>query len=267
MATTQTRHREPATVRIAMWSSRHRWPVAAAGSSPRSACSSSAASRGGIRADDPNGNPNQAQTESAKAYAVFDRAARGRRPRTSRSSSRHPKLQGHRPGVRGVRRQADRHARGPDGHRGRRDRPGVRRASGSGAAPPQAGLGRPGPEPPSGSSRRSTATRRRSTRHLVPVRAAIARIEADDGRASTSTPQPDADERGHHEPDQQQPRPDVRHDRPDVHHPADHVRRVRGRRSCRSSWRSPRCSRRSASSASSARSSRRPARTRPSWSC
>ena len=37
---------------------------------------------GGIRADDPNGNPNQAQTESAKAYAVFDAGGKARRPRT-----------------------------------------------------------------------------------------------------------------------------------------------------------------------------------------
>jgi len=64
--------REPATVRVAMWSSRHRWPVFAGWFVFTIGLFVVSLAMGGIRADDPNGNPNQAQTESAKAYAVFD---------------------------------------------------------------------------------------------------------------------------------------------------------------------------------------------------
>ena len=64
--------REPATVRVAMWSSRHRWPVAAGWFIATIGLFVLSQALGGIKADDPNGNPNQAQTESAKAYAVFD---------------------------------------------------------------------------------------------------------------------------------------------------------------------------------------------------
>ena len=63
--------REPATVRIAMWSSRHRWPVFAGWFIATIGLFVLSQATGGIRTDDPNGNPNQAQTESAKAYAVF----------------------------------------------------------------------------------------------------------------------------------------------------------------------------------------------------
>ena len=64
--------REPATVRVAMWSSRHRWPVFAGWFIFTIGLFVASQSMGGIKADDPNGNPNQAQTESATAYAVFD---------------------------------------------------------------------------------------------------------------------------------------------------------------------------------------------------
>jgi RND superfamily putative drug exporter len=68
---------EPATVRIAMWTSRHRWPVAIVWFVATIGLFVLSQSMGGIRTDDPNGNPNQAQTESAKAYAVFDAAGSG----------------------------------------------------------------------------------------------------------------------------------------------------------------------------------------------
>ncbi len=67
--------REPATVRVAMWSSRHRWPVAAAWFVATIGLFVLNVLLGGIRSEDPNGNPNQGQTESAKAYAVFDGGA------------------------------------------------------------------------------------------------------------------------------------------------------------------------------------------------
>ena len=67
--------REPATVRIAMWSSRHRWPVFGGWFLGTIGLFVLSLAFGGIRADDPNGNPNAVQTESAKAYAVFGEGA------------------------------------------------------------------------------------------------------------------------------------------------------------------------------------------------
>ena len=62
---------EPATVRIAMWSSRHRWPVFAAWFALTIGLFVLSEALGGIKTDDPNGNPNQASTESAKASVVL----------------------------------------------------------------------------------------------------------------------------------------------------------------------------------------------------
>jgi RND superfamily putative drug exporter len=58
-----------------MWSSRHRWPVAAGWFVATIALFLASTFAGGIRAEDPNGNQNEAQTESAKAYAVFGQGA------------------------------------------------------------------------------------------------------------------------------------------------------------------------------------------------
>ena len=60
-----------------MWSSRHRWPVAAGWLIGTIGVFVLSIALGGTRADDPNGNPNQAQTESAKAYAAFDSGGGG----------------------------------------------------------------------------------------------------------------------------------------------------------------------------------------------
>src|SRR6476620_6778506 len=68
---------EPATVRVAMWSSRHRWPVAAAWLLFTIGLFVLSQATGGIRTDDPNGNPNAAQTESAKGFAAFQGAGSG----------------------------------------------------------------------------------------------------------------------------------------------------------------------------------------------
>ncbi len=68
---------EPATVRIAMWSSRHRWPVAAGWFVATIGLFVLSLALGGIRADNPNGNPNEAETESAKAYGVFNASGTG----------------------------------------------------------------------------------------------------------------------------------------------------------------------------------------------
>ena len=69
--------REPATVRAAMWSSRHRWPVAAGWFLATIGVFLLSLALGGIRTDDPNGSPDDVQTESAKAYAVFNAGGSG----------------------------------------------------------------------------------------------------------------------------------------------------------------------------------------------
>jgi putative drug exporter of the RND superfamily len=70
--------REPATVRVAMWSADHRWFVVVAWFVATIGLFVLSAATGGIRTDDPNGNPNAAQTESAKAYAVFKAGGQAR---------------------------------------------------------------------------------------------------------------------------------------------------------------------------------------------
>jgi RND superfamily putative drug exporter len=60
-----------------MWSARHRWPVAAAWFLATIGLFVLSTALGGIKTDDPNGNPNQAQTESAKALALFDQGGTG----------------------------------------------------------------------------------------------------------------------------------------------------------------------------------------------
>jgi putative drug exporter of the RND superfamily len=54
-----------------MWSARHRWLVVAGWFVATIGLFVLSQSLGGIRTDDPNGNPNAAQTESATGYAVF----------------------------------------------------------------------------------------------------------------------------------------------------------------------------------------------------
>lgn len=68
---------EPATIRVAMWSSRHRLLVAVAWFAATIGLFVASLAIGGIRTDNPNGNPNDVQTESAKAYEVFDAGGSG----------------------------------------------------------------------------------------------------------------------------------------------------------------------------------------------
>ena len=75
MSTSQPSHsagREPATVRIAMWSARHRWPVAALWFVATIGLLVVSLSMGGIDAADANGNPNERQLEASEAYDVFN---------------------------------------------------------------------------------------------------------------------------------------------------------------------------------------------------
>ncbi|MEO8437152.1 MAG: MMPL family transporter [Chloroflexota bacterium] len=64
--------REPATVRIAMWSARHRWPVAAAWFVATIGLLVVSLSMGGINAADANANPNERKLEASEAYDVFN---------------------------------------------------------------------------------------------------------------------------------------------------------------------------------------------------
>ena len=54
-----------------MWSARHRWLVAAGWFLATIGVFLLSQSMGGIRTEDPNTNPNAAQTEAARGYAVF----------------------------------------------------------------------------------------------------------------------------------------------------------------------------------------------------
>ena len=64
--------REPATVRIAMWSARHRWPVVGLWFAASIGLFVASLSMGGINAGDANGNPNDKQLEASEAYDVFN---------------------------------------------------------------------------------------------------------------------------------------------------------------------------------------------------
>jgi uncharacterized membrane protein YdfJ with MMPL/SSD domain len=72
--TTPSQHsgREPATVRIAMWSARHRWPVAALWFVATIGLFMTSLSMGGINASDANANPNERRLEASEAYDVFN---------------------------------------------------------------------------------------------------------------------------------------------------------------------------------------------------
>jgi RND superfamily putative drug exporter len=64
--------REPATVRIAMWSARHRWPVVALWFVVTIGLLAVSLSMGGIKAADANADPNQRTLEASEAYDVFN---------------------------------------------------------------------------------------------------------------------------------------------------------------------------------------------------
>jgi len=64
--------REPATVRIAMWSARHRWPVVALWFIATIGLFGASIAVGGINAEDASGGPNQRKIEASDAYDVFN---------------------------------------------------------------------------------------------------------------------------------------------------------------------------------------------------
>jgi len=64
--------REPATVRIAMWSAHHRWPVVALWFLATIGLFGTSIALGGIKAEDASGGPNQRPIEASGAYDVFN---------------------------------------------------------------------------------------------------------------------------------------------------------------------------------------------------
>jgi putative drug exporter of the RND superfamily len=64
--------REPATVRVAMWSARHRWPVTVAWFVVTIGIFVLSGQMGGIRSLEASGNPNEDRVEAQKAYDVFN---------------------------------------------------------------------------------------------------------------------------------------------------------------------------------------------------
>ncbi len=63
---------EPATVRVAMWSARHRWLVVGVWFAATIGLFIGSLAIGGIDAGDPNGDPNDQQLEASEAYDVFN---------------------------------------------------------------------------------------------------------------------------------------------------------------------------------------------------
>jgi len=64
--------REPATVRVAMWSARHRWPVTVLWFVVTIGIFVLSGQMGGIRSLEASGNPNEDTVEAQKAYDVFN---------------------------------------------------------------------------------------------------------------------------------------------------------------------------------------------------
>src|SRR6478736_4082197 len=178
MTDTTDRRREPATVRVAMWSSRHRWPVAAAWFVGTIALFILSGLAGGIKAEDPNGSPNQAQTESAKAYAVFNQGGTGTPSEDVILVVTHPQLKATDPAFGAFVTKAVGTLKGLSVTDGGQSVPVFATVADPASAPPQAGL-----VAPDLSAVRIVGTidgeGETVDLHLVPVRAAIASIEAD----------------------------------------------------------------------------------------
>ena len=64
--------REPATVRVAMWSARHRWPVVILWFAATIGLFVASLAMGGIDAGEVNADPNDRQLEASEAYDVFN---------------------------------------------------------------------------------------------------------------------------------------------------------------------------------------------------
>ena len=254
--------REPATVRIAMWSARHRWPVAALWFVATIGLFAISLSMGGINASDANANPNEQQIEASKAYDVFNAGGTndpfeqvivvvGGAPGATADPAFKTAVGDLVTALHGVRRPARRR---PDADLQPARRP-VRGAA----------VGRPR------LARRVDRPDRRSDRwRQGPGHATHRACPADprrrpDGQSRPCHPrhQQHVHQRRHQRAHQQRPRLDpVADDPADVHHPAVRVRGDRRLDRAAGPGDHARSSPRSGSSASTARSSGRSARTR-----
>ncbi len=172
--------REPTTVRVAMWSSRHRWPVFAGWFIAMIGLFMVSQAMGGIRADDPNGNPNQAQTESSRAYAVFSVGGNVTPSEDVTVVISHPSLHVTDPAYQAFVDQTVAGLKGLTISDGGTTVPAFDDVQDPMTSPPQMGLVSPG-----GSAvriiGRITGDQAVVDRHLVPVRPAIANLEAASG--------------------------------------------------------------------------------------
>jgi len=170
--------REPATVRVAMWSSRHRWPVFAGWFIATIGLFVLSQAIGGIKTDDPNGNPNQAQTESAKAYAVFDAGGTNTPTEDLTIVITHPTLKVIDPAYQTYVAGIANKLKGLTVNDGGATVPVFDQVQDPTTAPPTAGL-----VSPDGTTvrvtGRITGDQAKVERYLVPVREAIAAIETD----------------------------------------------------------------------------------------
>ena len=175
-----TLNREPATVRVAMWSARHRWPVVGLWFVATIGVFVLSAALGGIRADDPNGNPNQVQTESAKAYSVFDAGGKGTPSEDVIVVVTHPSLHVTDPDFRAFVAQAVQQLTALTVSQAGGTVPAFDQVQDPTTAPPQAGL-----VSPDGTAvrivGRINGDQATIEQHVVPVRQAINSIEADTG--------------------------------------------------------------------------------------
>ncbi len=173
-----TTSREPATVRVAMWSSRHRWPVFAGWFIATIGLFVLSQAMGGINAEDPNGNPNQAQTESAKAYAVFGAGGESTPTEDVTLVITHPSLKATDPAYQAFVAGIVTRFKGLTVDENGATVPAFGEVQDPATAPPTAGL----VSSDLSSARvvgRITGDQATVERHLVPVRQAIEAIEAD----------------------------------------------------------------------------------------
>ncbi|HYM84192.1 MAG TPA: MMPL family transporter, partial [Candidatus Dormibacteraeota bacterium] len=160
-----------------MWSARHRWLVVAGWFVATIGLFALSGSIGGIRTDDPNGNPNAAQTESAKGYAVFAAGGSGAPSEQVIVVVTHPTLKVTDPRYQAFVGRAVAQLRAVAVGSGASSVPAFASVADPASAPPQAGL-----VSPDLTSVRIVGTvagdRATIESHLVPVRPAIAALEA-----------------------------------------------------------------------------------------
>ncbi len=162
-----------------MWCSRHRWPVVALWFIGTIGLFLVSLPGGGIKAEDANGNPNQAQTESAKAYAAFQSGGTNTPSEDVSIVITHPSLKVTDPALPPyiAKTIADLKALTVD-ENGTAD-PGVRHGVRSRDCTAARPVLSPPTSPRSASSPRIKGDQDLVDRHLVPVRPAIAAIESD----------------------------------------------------------------------------------------